>query len=101
MIKRGKEHEMFYFILSLILIPVLLALSIFSEGHILPTLNFHESWTVEYVPFIIASMIGCYFSFRGYLKTKKKIWFYPTIIFNIISCIFILFTMVYLWGEKY
>jgi len=89
------------YILAAIVIFVPISLSIVTQGKILPSLNNHETWTIEYLPMIITSVIGIVIAYTGLLKTKRKPWFYAIAAFNALLGLIFLAAIVYLWGEKF
>ncbi len=92
---------MYFYLLSFLIPFVPIAVSIITEGQMLPSLTDHKTWTIEYTPMILASIFGVFVAYKGFSKTHKKTWFYTSIIFNILIGLFFLCASIYLWGEKF
>jgi hypothetical protein len=97
----NRDRKMKYYILSIIMSPILILISVFTQGSILPTLTDHKTWTIEYIPIVLVSIFGVFLAFKGYEKIKKKNWFYPICAFNLIIGLFYVYSTIILWGDKY
>jgi len=91
----------YYYVLSLVLTPILIFFSRLTEGAILPSLTSHNTWTIEDTPMILSSIVGVYLASRGYSKTRKKSLMIIACAFNIALGLFHIYALITLWGEKF
>jgi hypothetical protein len=88
-------------LVSYLITPSLFVLSMITHGWILPTLNNHQSWTIEYIPMVGSSIIGLLFALKEYRLRAKKAWPAISFILNLLFCVVFIYTVYDLWGDNY
>jgi hypothetical protein len=91
---------MVWYILSFAITPAIVFASVVTQGRILPSLSSASTWTIEYVPMILTSLTGVFFSFKGRKATNARNIFYITFFLNILLAGAFVYTVIHLWGDK-
>lgn len=81
--------------------PILVILSILTEGRILPTLINHSRWTIEYIPMVLCSLLGIVLSIIAYKRIGGKSGLIVSCTLNLIFTITFAYAVLDLWGDKY
>jgi len=96
-----KYSNLITFVITLLISPSIILISIVSNGRILPSLTNHETWTIEYTPMILSSLLGFCLAVLVYRKTGWRAGVILSCTLNLLIALFFTYTVLTLWGDKY